>query len=243
VLKLSTNRRWCLTGTPIQNRLGDLSSLAAFLRLPLASTKAAFEKQILAPLSQDGLGFAGPLRAYLQAFCLRRTEKYLEIPSSRCHIVSLSLSEEERDVYARVLEQARGEIDASVSGTKTLRCSQLFVAILRMRMLCNLGKVRDLPESTSICSRCSIEDDSTTLLLESISVCLDCGRSLLLPKPGNKSGSGLGRGTQSGALKAPRAVDRPSGSVSTNTTPSNFFSTKLSAVVRNILGRTSDAKQ
>ncbi|KAK4096483.1 hypothetical protein N658DRAFT_569839 [Parathielavia hyrcaniae] len=217
--------RWCLTGTPIQNKLGDLSSLAVFLRLPPASTKAAFEKQILAPLSQDGLGFAAPLRAYLQAFCLRRTEKYLEIPLRRNHVVALCLSKEERDTYTHVLEQARREIDAAVSRNKALRSTGLFATILRLRMLCSLGRMGDLPRLTSICSLCSIEDGSTfQVLLESMSICLDCGRSLLRSKSGNKPGSGLGGGTVSEALEAPRAVDQ------------------LSRVVRNILDSTSGTK-
>ena len=139
------------------------------------------------------------------------------------------------------LQQAGREIDAAVSGNKTLSSSHLFVAILRMRMFCNLGKVRGLRESTpSLCSSCSIEDDSTTVL-DATSVCLDCGRSLLFPKPGNRSDSGSGRGTPSEL----RAVDSPSRTpaISTGTTPSNIVSTKLSTVVRHILDTTSDVKQ
>ncbi|KAI0188849.1 SNF2 family N-terminal domain-containing protein [Astrocystis sublimbata] len=80
VTDLDTQKRWCLTGTPIQNKLHDLASLAHFLQLPPVSTKASFQKHILEPLSENGPHFARPLQNYLEAYCLRRTEKCLTLP-------------------------------------------------------------------------------------------------------------------------------------------------------------------
>ncbi|RYP79053.1 hypothetical protein DL771_000031 [Monosporascus sp. 5C6A] len=181
-------------GTPIQNSLDDLASLAEFLRLPLFPTKAAFQKHILSPLSQGGPNFAKPLRAYLRAYCIRRTEKRLELPKSTQEVVALKLSTEEQDLYNQVLDQTRGKVDSLVSQGKTIqRYRVLFTAILRMRMLCNVGTLKPSADSAAGflgqqardtgCERCSAIDDDTSMLLISFQFCPDCSRPLRLASP------------------------------------------------------------
>ncbi|CAJ0548932.1 Ff.00g025450.m01.CDS01 [Fusarium sp. VM40] len=187
VSSLTTNRRWCITGTPIQNKLEELASLASFLRLPPFSTRSSFHSNILLPLSQGGPNYARPLRAYLGAYCLRRTETHLNLPQSSEETIFLSFSPEETKLYKAILEQSRREIDELVSSAANIRrYNILFTAILKMRMLCNRGTLSPagrtaylLPQKPSIkCGRCSEICEDDELLLESLSFCPDCDRPL-----------------------------------------------------------------
>ncbi|KAK3984615.1 SNF2 family N-terminal domain-containing protein [Cladorrhinum sp. PSN332] len=237
---LATQRRWCITGTPIQNKLDDLAALALFLRLPPFPDKEGFQKHILAPLSQRGPNFSKPLRAYLKAYCLRRTEKYLDLPRASNRKIELEFSPEEQTLYQRTLDQARREIDEVVSKRSgTLKkYNILFQAIVKIRMLCNHGTLPSssttpsqltLPEQeVNVCEMCMTNDEDFSVLLESYSFCPDCGRSLR------------------GSTLSPYAPSSPAGSTSSSlggltrdmatlTSPGCIlFSTKLSGVVHNV---------
>ncbi|KAI1477417.1 SNF2 family N-terminal domain-containing protein [Daldinia eschscholtzii] len=200
---LCTKRRWCLTGTPIQNKLEDLASLAQFLRLPNTETKAAFQKHILSPLSEGGVDFAKPLRAYLEAYCLRRSKKCLNLPTSSEINIELHLSAEERHYYDSVLGETRRQIDSLVSKGIETKSSKLFTAMLKLRILCNLGTLRSTGDNSPSeleqayaetgCECCKSSGEEARLLLESGSACLYCGKpsyrscSSPMPSSGQRS--------------------------------------------------------
>lgn len=191
---LHTTRRWCLSGTPIQNKMEDLAALADFLQLPPLGSKDSFGKYVLRPLSESSTN-SMPLRTYMEAYCLRRSESCLSLPASREEVVPLYLSPPERQAYDGVLDDARRQIDDVVSSGKyaSMRCSKLFTALLRMRMMCNTGTYTSIQEprvmltSQSIlkqeilqsqCERCSAADGDTLTLLSTCEVCPDCMRPL-----------------------------------------------------------------
>ncbi|KAI0444887.1 SNF2 family N-terminal domain-containing protein [Xylaria telfairii] len=245
VASLHTCRRWCLTGTPIQNKLDDLTSLASFLRLPPLSTKIAFQKHILGPLSEGGPNFAKPLQTYLEAYCLRRTEKCLTLPSSWRKDVMLQLSSEERHLYDGILDKTRRQIDLLVSKSDNNTCGKLFTAMLRMRMLCNLGTFPWVGASKGSlrrryleigCERCSTTDEDTLMLLEGCSFCPDCERPLgvssPLPDYVDGEGHGVGNSRPGGAMILDKAACHLT--VPKSPSPRDGFSTKLNAVVQNV---------
>lgn len=243
---LHARSRWCLTGTPIQNKLEDLVSLARFLRLPPISSTQSFQTHIMKPLSEPQAD-SKPLRAYMETYCLRRSEICLSLPTSNERPILLHLSPAEQTIYDRVMDDTRRQIDDMVSTGATGRCTKLFTALLRMRMICNLGtfpltRAADLSTtfshlglSSSLkhdCERCSTMDEDTLMLLSTCEVCPDCKRPLHQRSPS----------------PLPRATFGPSNSeaedagamfgVVTNTfegsTQQEGFSTKLAAVVQNV---------
>lgn len=75
---LNAVKRWCLTGTPIQNNVDELYSLLRFLRIQPLSEYATFKKTISIPMQNGDYGIAmSRLKAVLMAVMLRRTKSVL----------------------------------------------------------------------------------------------------------------------------------------------------------------------
>lgn len=80
------------------------------------------------------------LRLLLRSICLRRTRVLLDLPNAEDHIVTLSLSTEERSVYSQIVEDTKRKIDDGISSRSIAKArSGIFQAILRLRLLCNNG--------------------------------------------------------------------------------------------------------
>ncbi|OTB16744.1 hypothetical protein K445DRAFT_317035 [Daldinia sp. EC12] len=243
---LCTKRRWCLTGTPIQNKLEDLASLAQFLRLPNTETKAAFQKHILSPLSGGGVDFAKPLRAYLEAYCLRRSKKCLNLPNSSEINITLDLSPEERHCYDSLLNDTRRRIDSLVSKGIETNSNKLFTAMLKLRIICNLGTFGstsdtsppelERPYAETGCEYCESSSDGARLLLDGCPACSYCGKPLyrLSSSPMSSSEQRNEAGNVSDGTNTPyREVDLAPVEQE-NVFPLRGYSTKLLAVVRNV---------
>lgn len=245
-----------MSGTPVQNRLEDLASLARFLHLTPISSKEAFEKNILIPLSEPQTN-SKPLRAYMQAYCLRRSESCLSLPASREEHIPLYLSPAERKIYDQVLENARNQIDDMVSSGQNTRCTKLFTALLRMRMICNTGTFNSTGTGnfltgrafTSVqgiavqdhCERCSATDGDTLLLLSTCDVCPDCMRPLRQPSPSPSPAAHPSPQTPNEVMAANMAQSELSGFA--QGLDQQKFSTKLNAVLKNVVNTSSSTNK
>lgn len=75
---LSAVKRWCLTGTPIQNNVDELYSLLRFLRIQPLCDYPTFKKHISIPIMNNETHIAmNRLKAVLMAVMLRRTKSVL----------------------------------------------------------------------------------------------------------------------------------------------------------------------
>ncbi|KAH0537607.1 hypothetical protein FGG08_005599 [Glutinoglossum americanum] len=145
---LSARYRWCLTGTPIQNRLEDLEALVRFLRVPFLD-KSSFRGHITHPIESGRISGLSNLRLLLRCICLRRTGELLELPEPQSFQYLLELSSAEQDEYATIGEAHRQAIDDAVSGHTTAETYQgILQALLRLRLLCNHGLLAQRPQVT-----------------------------------------------------------------------------------------------
>lgn len=81
---LRARYRWCLTGTPLQNKIEELQSLIKFLRVAPFDDLAVWKEQIARPMSQGREGVAiERLRVVLGAIMLRRTKDVLRADGER----------------------------------------------------------------------------------------------------------------------------------------------------------------
>ncbi|OCL04222.1 hypothetical protein AOQ84DRAFT_346502 [Glonium stellatum] len=142
VYELSAKSRWCLTGTPIQNRLEDIGALFAFIRARPFDSMSTFRRYIAIPFDESDERRAIASRrlgSLIDSLCLRRTKDLLHLPERQERTRTLVFSKEERDQYEqtkrimiRAIRQRAGEFDRkSMFG--------MFQAQLQLRILCNHG--------------------------------------------------------------------------------------------------------
>ncbi|KAI1481970.1 SNF2 family N-terminal domain-containing protein [Daldinia eschscholtzii] len=171
---LKAKHRWCLTGTPIQNRLEDLGSLVEFLRIHPFDDPDVFKHTFLTPIDQGQQSGWDQLKSLIQSIALRRTKESVNsdlcLPSRKDFIHHVRLNSEEQTLYNLV---KRGFALAIESGGAVMNTFQF---ILRLRQICNHGSdllpgdlrdwLRDATYSQSQrCELCNIsldhEDESS----------------------------------------------------------------------------------
>jgi SWI/SNF-related matrix-associated actin-dependent regulator of chromatin subfamily A3 len=186
---LQSAHRWCLTGTPIQNSLNDLLSLLSFLSFEPFSSPIIFQRHVLEPLARDPQAGASNLRELLRTICLRRDEKLLKLPEPSFERVDVALQEGERILYNKIMAQCAREIDDTVSSqVKIKKYSILFIAMTKLRRLCNNGTLPTLLTTNATtegdlgsggCEFCSGTDEDRLELVMQDDICSECGSQLL----------------------------------------------------------------
>jgi SNF2 family DNA or RNA helicase len=185
---LVTERRWCVSGTPIQNCLNDLVSLLRFLKFEPFCDLAVFQKYILEPLGKGNLTEpVTTLQHLLQSLCLRREGQCLNLPSARYSTVGLSLHPDEQKLYDDVFKRYRRELDEVVSSgakAKKTRSTLRFSMISALRRLCNHGTLLEPPATLTeldvdtSCDYCSDTDKENMAKINGDSTCPECHRLL-----------------------------------------------------------------
>lgn len=142
VSELSTHSRWCLTGTPVQNRLEDIGSLFAFIRAYPFDRMATFKRFIAVPFEQGGMThttLSERLRLLLDSLCLRRTKDLLHLPDQRYRTRILELSSEERRQYKQTTDIMSRAIRQNAERSNSNGRFGMFHVHLQLRLICNHG--------------------------------------------------------------------------------------------------------
>jgi hypothetical protein len=115
VKKLQARARLALTGTPVENRLGDLWSLFDFLNPGLLGKAPDFvrvTKQLGAPNHPRGYG---PLRSLIRPYLLRRlkTDRSIisDLPDKTEIQARCPLTKKQAVLYGKLVEQLKADID------------------------------------------------------------------------------------------------------------------------------------
>ena len=136
---LSADYRLALTGTPVENHVGDLWSIMDFLNPGLLGTRTAFRDRFLRPI-QAGVDPAGRerLRRATGPFVLRRlkTDRAViaDLPEKIEGRVYCPLTREQAALYATVLH----ELETSLGHAEGIARRGLVLATLtRLKQICN----------------------------------------------------------------------------------------------------------
>ncbi|PPQ67109.1 hypothetical protein CVT25_005710 [Psilocybe cyanescens] len=143
---LMADRRLCLTGTPVQNKLDDVFALIKFLRLEPLDDKNAWTEYIGTPVKfGQALGVAR-LQTIMQCITLRRTKetkapngkKILALPPRRDELRYLKFDSQEQEIYNKFFDESKAEFsDLSKKNEVMKNYVGILQKILRLRQICD----------------------------------------------------------------------------------------------------------
>lgn len=120
---LSSHIRWCMTGTPVQNGVGDIGSLVRFLRVPVMGDVANFWEHILDKTKLTSLESSSHdfdnLRLLLSSICLRRNTSVLQLPGVNTNADGRTSVRWKRRHIPSSLSLARKQLIGLISATQT----------------------------------------------------------------------------------------------------------------------------
>uniref|UniRef100_A0A8C2KQD4 Helicase-like transcription factor n=1 Tax=Cyprinus carpio TaxID=7962 RepID=A0A8C2KQD4_CYPCA len=144
VLELQSERRWILSGTPIQNSLKDLYMLMSFLKLKPFDVKEWWSRIIQRPVTMgDRVGLKN-LQVLVKGITLRRTKNskvagrmLVQLPERRVFVQHVTLSEEEREEYEQVRKEGRKIVGRYFEeGTIMTNYADVLAILVRLRQYC-----------------------------------------------------------------------------------------------------------
>ena len=114
-MRLKSDFRAILTGTPIQNHLGELWNLMQFINPGLLGSYEHFNERFIAPINAGQQEARSQLKRLIAPFLLRRTKQEVarELPEKEEIILPVTLSEEELSVYEVIRREAKSELESS----------------------------------------------------------------------------------------------------------------------------------
>ena len=179
VSELNTRHRLCLSGTPMENHLGELWSLFYFLMPGFLGSQARFRALYRTPIEkhQDSER-AERLRHRVTPFMLRRYKHDVatDLPEKQIAISSVELGDSQADLYETIrLSTEKTVRDALVNKGLAHSQIQILDALLKLRQVCCDPRLLSLPEAQKAKHSAKLE-----MLMELLPEMLAEGRKVLL---------------------------------------------------------------
>jgi superfamily II DNA or RNA helicase len=177
--ELKGRHKLCLSGTPIENHLGELWSLFHFLMPGFLGSDPEFKKDFRGPIEKYSDAVARErLSRRVKPFMLRRTKGQVvkELPPKTEIIESIAFDDPQRDLYESIRltmdEQVRNLIAAQGFDRSRI---QILDALLKLRQVCCDPRLVKLAAAKSVTSSAKLDR-----LLDMLTVLLEDGRKVLL---------------------------------------------------------------
>jgi len=199
VTELKSRHRWCLTGTPIFNRVEDFGALLSFLRASPFDSRKYFSFFVSEPLKNSPLRALSNLRKLFQSMSLRRrkhsVQEDLEIPARECRIQEVILEDSERQRYDKLKNSWDKILQTQTeSASRRISAQCIFQIILRLRQFCNHGLDLFPSSALAMFSEPVNEDSTLKEALEASETCAICIRTSWLQSNGSSQPFALGCG-------------------------------------------------
>ena len=179
VCRLDTRHRICLSGTPIENHLGELWSQFAFLMPGLLGQRKVFNRRFRVPIEKDG----DPVRrrqlsGRIRPFILRRTKSAVatELPPKHTILRRITLAPDQRELYETIRAMMHEKVTEGIAERGVAQSHILVLdALLKLRQVCCDPRLVKLPSARLTESSSKLDD-----LMEMVSEMVAEGRRILL---------------------------------------------------------------
>ncbi|PCJ47316.1 MAG: helicase [Moraxellaceae bacterium] len=130
----------CLTGTPLENHLGELWSLFDFLMPGFLETESLFKRLYRNPIEKDNDQDRGEaLFNRIAPFMMRRNknEVLTELPPKTEIVVHIPLAEEQQDLYETIRLSSNQKLQQAIADNGLARNHIMILdALLKLRQIC-----------------------------------------------------------------------------------------------------------
>ncbi|MDG3065483.1 SNF2-related protein [Thauera mechernichensis] len=179
IRQLKARHRLGLTGTPLENHLGELWAQFDFLLPGFLGTHKQFTQTWRTPIEKHGDSDRRDLlAARLRPFILRRRKEDVatELPPKTIIVRSVGLEGGQRDLYETVRAAMDEKVRAEIAGKGFAR-SQIVIldALLKLRQVCCDPRLLKSPAAARVKERAKLD-----LLMDMLPELIDEGRRILV---------------------------------------------------------------
>ncbi|MCR4298731.1 MAG: SNF2-related protein [Gallionella sp.] len=179
VRKLNARHRLCLTGTPLENHLGELWAQFDFLLPGLLGTSKEFTKIWRTPIEKQGNRLRRDLLARrVKPFILRRRKQDVaqELPDKTLIVRSVELEGAQRDLYEAVRTAMDQRVREEIAAKGFARSHIVILdALLKLRQVCCDPRLLKLTSAKNVKERAKLD-----LLMEMLPELVSEGRRILV---------------------------------------------------------------
>ncbi len=139
LLELDSNHRLCLSGTPIENHLGELWSLMRFLMPGLLGSQEKFNESYRKNIEAGSQAHSDALNRKVGPLILRRTkdEVATELPPKTEIVHSIALNPAQKDLYETVRSTMDKKVRRAIAMAGGGESQIVFLAaLLKLRQIC-----------------------------------------------------------------------------------------------------------
>jgi hypothetical protein len=179
IRSLTADYRFCLTGTPVENHLGELWAQFDFLMPGFLADAKSFKKHFRGPIEKgkDSL-VQKALARRIKPFLLRRTKEIVadDLPEKSTITRTIELEGDQRDLYETVRVAMYEKVQQALL-CRGIAKSQIIVldALLKLRQVCCHPQLVSFPAAQKVRTSSKLE-----ALMQMIDELLSAGRKVLL---------------------------------------------------------------